>query len=302
MVENNWIAIDWGTTNFRAFLMNEQGECLSRVEESKGLLSVKKGDFPSTLEGLIGHWLTACPTLPILMAGMVGSKQGWKEAQYIKTPASISEFIGNTVTVFNGQANIIAGVSCSHNSVGMSDVMRGEEVQLIGLSDIIKKSTFFSILPGTHSKHVYWKNGLLERFSTVMTGELFSLLKHHSILGKDLPIQHNSQHVFLDGVCLGRQHPLNQILFSVRTRRLFNQIDEHNIESYLSGLLIGHELSQLSITEPCFVVGNSLLTERYVQALNHLGFDAQQVSGDECFLAGMNHLYQSFKGENKSNG
>ena len=86
-----------------------------------------------------GAWLRASAKLPILMAGMVGSKQ----AGYIKTPSKATQFSNRIVSVFNDKAQIIAEASTDKSLLGLPGVMRGEDVQVIGLSKINAKPNFF---------------------------------------------------------------------------------------------------------------------------------------------------------------
>lgn len=303
MVDKNWVAIDWGTTNFRAFLMSETGVCLDKIEASKGLLSIKDRRFSEVLNKLLEVWNQSRNIQSILMAGMVGSKQGWSEAPYIEVPATPASFIKASISVdldCGGKAQIISG-ACCNNQFALPDVMRGEEVQLIGLANLNKGNDFFAILNGTHSKHVIWKDGLLHSFNTIMTGELFSILTNNSILGKGLPKQSHDEAAFITGVDIGNKFPINQVLFSARTSHLFNKILPEHIESYISGLLIGSELSELQPKTICFIVGSQSLSQHYFNALKHLGHSPTITDGDKCFLIGMTELYQLQKEVNNDN-
>lgn len=289
-----WIAVDWGTTNFRAFLMSESGDCLDTIQAPKGLLSVKHQQFPEEFDGLIHHWTESHGPLPVIMAGMVGSQQGWCEVPYLPAPATISDIAkgSKAVTLLPGiQAKIVAGVLCQ-NAFGHPDVMRGEEVQLVGLSDHLQQD-FTAILCGTHSKHAVWKNDQLMHFSTVMTGELYSVLTSHSLLGKALPEQEPDEAVFNKGLDIGISHPLNHVLFSARSFRLTKDIKETHVHSYISGLLIGHELSKIDEQEEVHLVGSKGLSNRYSNALSYLNIRHQIHDGDQCFLKGMTTIYNN---------
>lgn len=293
-MKSNWIAVDWGTTNFRAFLMSDTGECIDKIDTSKGLLSVEDGCFPLVFDSLIKPWIEEFKHLPIIMAGMVGSQQGWLNIPYVDAPVSIDELIKNSRKVnlvSGGVAKIIPGVRCKNN-FGMSEVMRGEEVQLIGLSELIMKD-FTAILYGTHSKHATWCNGKLDHYETIMTGELYSILVNYSILGKSLPNQCFDQDVFIKGVGIGSVNPLNHVLFSARTMRLFNEIDNQFIHCYISGLLIGHELKYFNRSKYVYLVGSKMLSLNYSMALEYLNINFEYIDGEKCFLKGMNKIYNS---------
>ncbi|MEF1256821.1 2-dehydro-3-deoxygalactonokinase [Vibrio sp. M260112] len=288
---NTWIAVDWGTTNFRAFLMNENCVCIEERSAELGLLSVTDKKFSQALKAQLGDWLNL--TTNIYMAGMVGSKQGWVEAKYVALPATPEQFLQHSVAVQQDWASsvkIVAGATCL-NACEQPDVMRGEEVQLIGLSRIANQNNFSAILPGTHSKHAVWRDGKLESFATYMTGELFSLLKTHSILGLHLGQQSLSEKAFHLGLKLGYGHSLNSVLFSARTNRLFEKIAEQDVLEYLSGLLIGNELSHLNREEKHYIIGSKSLSDKYSKALDFYNYQYEIVSGQTCFLEGMHQFY-----------
>lgn len=293
-MKESWIAVDWGTTNFRAFLISDAGVCIDKIQDKKGLLSVPQDKFPATFNQLIYCWNEEFGSLPVIMAGMVGSQQGWINAPYVETPASIECITNNLseVTLLSGdKAKVVAGISCK-NGFGNYEVMRGEEVQLFGLSELVPHD-FTAILYGTHSKHAYWRNGKINSYSTVMTGELFSLLVNNSILGKSLPEQKFNKSAFIKGVELGKLYPLNHILFSARTTNLFNELKEEYIHCYISGMLIGHEFSITSESEILYLIGSKSLSMNYQIALSYLNIDYEFVDGDLCFLKGMTKIFNT---------
>jgi 2-dehydro-3-deoxygalactonokinase len=167
--------------------------------------------------------------------------------------------------------------------------MRGEEVQLFGLAQITSKSSLNAILPGTHSKHARFSENKMTEFSSFMTGELFSVISQHTILGKGLPEQIDSQQAFLRGVREGKTDKLTSTLFAARTHRLFNNLKDTEILDYLSGLLIGNELKSLANVH-VYLVGDKGLCNRYKLACGALFIESTYVNGDECFLAGMANL------------
>lgn len=290
----SWIAIDWGTTNFRAYLMSEQGVCIDKIYHPKGLLSVEKEQFPAVFDALIKRWTEELGSLPVVMAGMVGSQQGWCNVPYKNTPICVDTLVGSTykVELLSGsKAHIVPGVTCL-NQFGIPEVMRGEEVQLVGLSNIVD-GDFNAVLFGTHSKHVSWRDGQLKDFSTVMTGELYSILTNHSILAKGLPSQEFNKPAFIKGVDMSQICPLNHILFSARTLKLFEAVEEKSVFSYISGLLVGHEFTLSDKSKKIYLVGSESLSKNYEVALSHLNIESEFINGDSCFLNGMNEIYNS---------
>ncbi|HZC37548.1 MAG TPA: 2-dehydro-3-deoxygalactonokinase, partial [Sphingomicrobium sp.] len=171
---DGFIAVDWGTTNRRAYLIDGSGRRTDEFEDHKGILSVPQGGFPEA----IAEIRQRLGDKPLLLAGMVGSNRGWQEAPYVPCPAGIADLAGNLVWPGEREA-IVPGVS--YVGQGRADVMRGEEVQLLGgvASDMIAPDGFVCH-PGTHNKWALLRHGTIQIFGTVMTGELFNLLKQHS--------------------------------------------------------------------------------------------------------------------------
>ena len=296
-MNNHWIAIDWVTSNFRAFLMNHN-QCIDTVNAHCGLLSVPDRQFDAALLPLIAPWLAQSPNLPLLMAGMVGSQQGWQEVPYVELPASGQRFAQQTaqvVTSWGSPCRIIAG-ACGVNAFGLPDVMRGEEIQLIGLAAQYPQERHLVILPGTHSKHATLEHDHILHFNTFMTGEIYAVMLNHSLLGKDLPEPCEDNPAFTLGVQNAQTAPyLSNALFSARTLKLSGAISAAQVASYLSGLLIGSELAALSETQ-AWIVGSPALSERYTRAASLLGITLTSVDGDSCFIHGMSKIYQSLDG------
>lgn len=288
-----WIAVDWGTTNFRAFLMND-AQRREQISHPCGLLSVEHAQFAATLQRMLMPWLQEYGNLPIAMAGMVGSQQGWIDVPYAPLPCTAGGIVAGTYAFtapWGSPAWIIPGVSgASH--FDQPDVMRGEEVQLLGLSQLHPAEKHFALLPGTHSKHVQMLAGKIAAFSTFMSGEIFSILSQHSLLGKSLPPQQEDKSAFLLGVKTAlRGAPFTHLIFSARTRRLTGELAPAHVHSYLSGLTIGYELLAVPAGQQAWVVGSPALAERYLLASRLMDLTLTAVSGDECFIRGISHLF-----------
>lgn len=293
----SWIAVDWGTSNFRAFLMTEEGQVIDKLSASCGLLAVQSGQFSETFRQLTCSWQGIVESLPVLMAGMVGSQQGWRDVPYANLPVSIhqlSEHLMDVDLPWGNKGWIVAGAT-GNNRLNLPDVMRGEEIQLMGLASKLGSNRGFAILPGTHSKHALIENQSLTHFQTYMTGELFSVLKQYSILGRQLPEQEVDQSAFLSGVDAGLNGALSSVLFSVRTQKLFQHISSSHVESYLSGVLIGAELADIKTQALVYLVGENSLCQLYQLALAHIGLNTEIFSGDECFLSGLTTIYKQNK-------
>ena len=268
------IAIDWGTSSFRAYRLDAQGGVLESRTSSQGILNVPAGQFPRILEEQIAGWEEA----PIVMSGMVGSRQGWAEAPYVTCPAGFDEIAASLHEVRWGgrSAWIVPGLSC-RDAAGVPDVMRGEETQILGCG---VEGTV--CLPGTHSKWVEVKNGRIERFCTFMTGEVYAVLKQHSILGRMMQDGPPDAGAFADGVRRsGEPGGLLHHLFGVRTRGLMGGLGAAASASHLSGILIGHELRTFE-GKSFNLLGVPELAALYQQAAAALGIETRMLDPDSA--------------------
>lgn len=258
------IVIDWGTSSFRAYRLDARGNIVDARSAARGILSVPSGRFAQVLEEQVGEWKER----PIVMSGMVGSRQGWVEAPYVPCPAGFDEIAEAMRKVHDG-IWIVPGVTCRE---AVPDVMRGEEVQVLGAG-----RDGLICLPGTHSKWVEVRDGRILRFSTAMTGEVYAVLKEHSILGRMMEAGPADPAAFAEGVeRSGHGGGLLHHLFGVRTRGLMGELGAAAAASYLSGILIGHELRSVE-AEAFLVLGAPELARLYVRAAGQLGIRAGEL-------------------------
>ena len=274
-----FIAVDWGTSNFRAYLADEAGKVLDYVEQARGILAVEDRKFADVLKAGIGSWTADYSPLPIMMSGMIGSRQGWVEAPYVRCPATIAD-LAHALTVVQvdgiGTVHLIPGLDHAPQGVP-PDVIRGEEAQIIGAMALagVEDGTF--VQPGTHSKWVNVADGKIVGFSTYMTGEVYAALKDHTILGRLMTGEASDGSGFLKGVEAARREgspgALLNRLFSVRTLGLFDQLPARELSDYLSGLLIGAEMMAAAKQQDVITIfGSGALTARYGKAAEALGF------------------------------
>jgi 2-dehydro-3-deoxygalactonokinase len=280
-----FIAVDWGTTNRRAYLVNARGEVVSEMEDELGVSSIQPGDFRAAIDAITQR----LGDKPILLAGMIGSNRGWREAPYVRCPAGLPELTARLEWIEPGCMAIVPGLSWVEGPNG--DVMRGEEVQVFGLLRRTQASAMTICHPGTHTKWIAVEDGRIMRFRTVMTGELFSLLRQHSILSPLLQGEPEAGPAFYEGVDRGfSSGALSAELFSIRARVLLSLLAEDVVPSYASGLLIGCDLKG-SLDErsdgEVVVLGRPSLTRLYAGALRHCGRTAREVDGAEAFVSGM---------------
>ncbi|WP_045757931.1 2-dehydro-3-deoxygalactonokinase [Xanthomonas albilineans] len=271
------IVVDWGTSSLRGYRLDADGGILEQRRSDQGI-AVCQGHFAATLAALIDSWPG-----DVVLCGMIGSRNGWIELPYAPCPADTAVLAkamrslrdpalpGRTLWFVPGVASTNAPVP---------DVMRGEETQLIGLLDTLAQERQDNAhhtvcLPGTHSKWVDLEHGRIAALATMMTGELYALLRQHSLLARLM--ESDDASFDAPGFAAGVQRSgdpggLLHHLFGVRSLGLFERLSAAAAPSYLSGLLIGHELrARLPLAPVVHLVGGSSLLTRYAHALRGLG-------------------------------
>ncbi len=267
------IGVDWGTTSLRAWRLAPDGALLGARTSAQGILAITNRQFGAVLRNVVGDWVEEGETR-ILMCGMIGSRQGWVEVPYITCPAGIADIAaGLTPIAFDGaQVMIVPGLlTIDRNEV--PDLMRGEETQILGMVHD-RAARRVVCLPGTHSKWALIEKGRIQRFSTFMTGEIFSALAAHTILARTIQAGPIDAAAFASGVIRATEPGgLLHHAFGVRTRALRLEVSEADSYAYLSGLMIGHELNVALGDQDGMVsvVGASALAGLYVDAIRSRG-------------------------------
>lgn len=287
-----FLAVDWGTTNRRGYVLGDGGDVLREQEDELGILEVAASGLgferamAQLRERLDFDGLA-------LMGGMVGSNRGWVEAPYVPCPAGLDQLAERLVWVEPGRVAIVPGVCFRDPPI--ADVMRGEEVQILGaVADGSLPPDCLVCHPGTHNKWIEVAGGAIVAFRTVMTGELFNLLKKHSILSDLLALEAGTGQSFRDGVDHGLANAdLTAELFQVRARVLLGQAAREDAASYVSGLLIGNDLKVglgRQRHDHVHVVGRPELTRLFAAALEQTGRAATELDGEGAFLAGLRRI------------
>jgi len=243
-----FIALDWGTTSFRAYLATVDGHVLETLSGPDGILSVAGGDFEAVLENNIGGWDTS---LPVIAAGMIASRQGWIELPHVACPATAGDLaraLHHHRTASGRHLAFVTGLSC-RSSDGMPDVMRSEEVQVFGS---LGQGISHFVAPGTHSKWITVEDERIVRFATYMTGEVFAALRDHTILGRLIRDSIDDEAAFARGVRAALADPSGFLhrIFSARSLALFDELPPQSIASYLSGQVIGTEVAHAIRSNP----------------------------------------------------
>ncbi len=278
------IAVDWGTSSFRAARLDEAGAVLDRRSGPHGIMTVSDGNFAGVLTAQVGDWLQA-GRAPVIMSGMIGSRQGWIEAPYVTCPAGLADLAAALVRApFEAaEAYIVPGVATA--TPHMRDVMRGEETQIFGALAELGATGGRFVLPGTHSKWVEVEAGRIVGFATYMTGEIYAACRNHTILGRLMKDGGKSDTAFIrgvaDGARVGGPGALLNRLFGARTAGLFGEVAGADLADYLSGLLIGAEIADAGERgAEVLIIASDALEERYRAAAAALGIAARVLDSD----------------------
>jgi 2-dehydro-3-deoxygalactonokinase len=284
------IGIDWGSTNRRAFLIEgvTAGKTLC---DDRGALGMSPGDYANEIAALRACW----GNVPVLLAGMAGSNRGWAEASYVECPARLEAIAREILWIKPGSIGIVPGVCLR---IGGPDVMRGEEIQFFGAmaSGGIPDGALLC-QPGTHCKWARMSGGAITAFTTAMTGELFALLRGHSLLAPQLQSAAAPGAAFAEGVADAGRLSLAAALFRVRSASLLGMRDDRDGAAYASGVLIGADVAaQLGAAGgPVYVIADGVLGELYAQAIVQLGGIAHNSESGDAFVAGIAALTEHIR-------
>lgn len=276
-----FLAVDWGTTNRRVYRIGD-GAVAQTERDDHGVTRVR--DFDAAVADIRARF----GDLPILLAGMVGANIGWRLAPYVVAPAGIGELAGNLLRIDDRTA-IVPGVSTLAD--GRPDVMRGEEVQLLGaVAAGLTPADALLVQPGTHCKWATMVGGRIAGFTTAMTGELFALLRSHGLLAAQLGGAVSADSAFMAGVEEARRRDLAASLFGIRAAKMLGMRDDAEAASYASGLLIGSDVAaRLDGTnhEVAYILSGPELGALYIAAIRAHGRDARLIDSHAAFVAGI---------------
>jgi 2-dehydro-3-deoxygalactonokinase len=291
-----FIVADWGTTRFRGYLVKDE-TILDRVSSDEGVSALQPGQHRDVFLRQCGRWLVAEPRAPVLLVGMVGSREGWVMAPYANCPADAAAIAKAMIPVDLGggrQAHIVPGLFCEP-APGAADVMRGEETLVLGSG----VDDGLVCLAGTHPKWVLMREGRIERFATYMTGEMYALLCEHSMIGRPATEPGDPA-----GFALGLEAALRNsgedgrarvgllnLLFGARAAVVSGRMAADLLGPYISGLLTGDEingaLAQFSRPPSVTIVADKPRAELYVEALQRHGIATAVKAPREALIAGL---------------
>lgn len=285
-----WIAVDWGTTNLRAFAIGREGILTQAVSED-GMGRLDRDGFEPALLRLISPWLAEGTVTDVVACGMVGSRQGWHEAPYRAVPCTPLD-AESLVTAPTRDPRIRVRLVPGLKQASPADVMRGEETQIAGALALLPGFDGVICLPGTHSKWAHLSAGEVVSFQTLMTGEMFALLSQASVLRHGMQGDGWDDAAFDAGVsdALARPERIGARLFGIRAEGLIAGLSAAAARARLSGLLIGMELAAARpywLGQAVVIVGSDGISASYARALKGLGVEARLVRGGDAVLAGL---------------
>ncbi|TFV35332.1 2-dehydro-3-deoxygalactonokinase [Bradyrhizobium frederickii] len=294
MTEPAYVAVDWGTSSFRLWLVDRAGLVLAERRSDEGMLASAKTGFPAVLQSHLAA-VEAPDHLPVLVCGMAGAKTGWVEAGYVDTPAPLSAVLNQAVRVPGEARDIRILPGIAQRDAAAPDVMRGEETQLLGALGLDAVGEALVCMPGTHSKWVRVGGGIVERFSTFMTGELFSAVSRETILSLAIAGADEAEDVasFKAAVKAAYAAPAfaANLLFTARSRQLLFGGTAAAARETLSGTLIGAELAaglSGAVRQAAVVlIASGRLAMLYRHAFDALSFTVQPVDADEAVRRGL---------------
>ncbi|UHS60450.1 2-dehydro-3-deoxygalactonokinase [Agrobacterium vaccinii] len=296
MSDAAFVAVDWGTTSFRLWLISTSGEIIGERRSAEGMTTAMRTGFSEVLASHL-EALAAPAGLPVIICGMAGARQGWVEAGYVDVPADLSDVLKGAVQV-PGQASdvrILPGLA--QRAVETPDVMRGEETQLLGaLSADYRTGQQLVCMPGTHSKWVSVSDLKVTGFSTFMTGELFDVISKHSILShavSDAEAFTGDLAAFRTAVMDAYANPqmATNRLFTVRSGQLLHGLSATDAKAKLSGTMIGLEIAGAHSTAPkdakVVLIASGALGDLYKAAFDALSIEFVTIDADEAVRRGL---------------
>lgn len=299
MAKAEWIAVDWGTSNLRAWAFDADGRLAGKATSDEGMGKLDPDQFEPALLRLVSQFLDDDTATPIICCGMVGARQGWIEAPYVPVPFSPTEIAGAVRAPTNDprlEVFILPGAMQSTPP----DVMRGEETQIAGYVAANPKFAGTLCLPGTHTKWAEIADGRILGFRTFMTGELFALLSGQSVLRFSLAGEGWDDAAFVEAAenAFSLPQEIAASLFGLRAASLIEDAGPAVARARLSGLLIGLELAGTRDywqDREVAIIGDTGLAERYATLLAQRGVDAERVDADAMTLAGLSAARRSLR-------
>lgn len=295
---HQWVAVDWGTSNVRAWGIGDGGAVAWSRSSDRGMSRLSPADYPEVLAELLAPVVAAdIGSVEVLICGMAGARQGWREAPYLEAPAALGGLLAASVRPDIGNkaldVRILPGI-CQKRPGG-EDVMRGEETQLLGLLALRPGFSGSVCMPGTHSKWARIEDGRIAEFETAMTGELYEVIGTHSVVRHALAGERDgpkTEDGVDAGLTAGLREPelLSTLLFRTRAASLLSERGPDWCSGYLSGLLVGAEVAghrRWFGEAPLPLIGSTRLCRLYGAAVARTGGQTETIDATEATVAGL---------------
>lgn len=294
MSQASFVAIDWGTTSFRLWVMGADANILATTTGPYGMSRLKPNEYDRVLENALKE-LGFAQDIPVIISGMAGAAEGWCEAPYLTAPTQPDALGAGAVRVGGSshEVRILPGVK----QMFPANVMRGEETQIAGLLNHQPDFDGTVCLPGTHSKWVRISDCAIVEFETCLTGEQFAFFSETSVLSHSMIDAGWDEDAFEAAVRLATKDPMSvpRRLFSIRAEMLVAQQSCAQARATLSGLLIGQELMSVPHYwqgHDVTLIGAPALCDLYASALAFTGSTVSIVDVTEVTLAGLAAAFQ----------
>jgi 2-dehydro-3-deoxygalactonokinase len=293
------VGVNWGSSNFRAYRIGADGAAIDEYAQPKGIVGLDRDGMAAIMDELVERW---GGNEPIYASGMIGSNVGWCEVPYADAPAGRDSLAGAAVEARIGKAKvrIVPGVTCRRSFDDMPDILRGEEIELLGVAALVPAGSVVG-LPGTHTKWARLDDGRIGEFITSMSGEIFDRLTSKGLLASVVEGEAHDGPAFREGVHFGSDGRLGlgTLLFGARARVIRGEVGKRDAASYIRGLLIGSEVSDAlrvypSLSDaPVVLVGTGHLSRLYARALASKGVKTTLVDSRDACLKGFRALHEA---------
>lgn len=295
---DTFVGVNWGSTSFRAYLIGADGSAIDEFVAPAGVVALDRDGMSSMMRELASRWPQHGP---VYASGMIGSNVGWIEVPYTQAPAGCADLAAAAVPTHIGDVplQIVPGITCRRSFDGEPDILRGEEIELIGLGTLRSVDGWVA-LPGTHTKWARLEQGRVVDFFTSMSGEMFDRLTAKGLLASIVAGEAADGAEFLRGVSAGlaRRLSLGTLLFGARAQVVRGTLAKSDAASYLRGLLIGSEIADALSLYPMLggsvipLVGNPALCRLYASALQAVGVSSESIESREACLRGFRALHE----------
>jgi 2-dehydro-3-deoxygalactonokinase len=296
--DKTFVGVNWGSTNFRAYLIGADGSAIDEYSAPAGVVSLDRNGMASTMDALAARWPNSGS---VYASGMIGSNVGWKEVPYAEAPAGVADLAAAAVAteIGNVPVHIVPGITCRRSFDGEPDILRGEEIEMMGLA-ALGTSDGWVALPGTHTKWARLERGRVVEFFTSMSGEIFDRLTQKGLLASIVDGEAKDGPVFLKGVAAGRARKLSlgTLLFGARAQVVRGFLSKADAASYLRGLLIGSEIADAMAVYPTAgdaavpLIGNRVVCALYASALSAASIASEIVDSRTACLRGFRALHE----------